>query len=201
MRELQPGIWTWASFSEKFQYEFNGYLVVSGSEAVAIDPVPLSEEDLRAAAERGVRTIVLTNRNHYRDAARLREATGAQVRVHAADAAFVRDKGVPVDGALVDGQTVGPFTVIAAPGKSPGEVALHWPERRLLLVGDACVGPRPGELGLLPAAVIDDAARLRESLRALAHLDVDVLLLADGHSILGGARAALEKLVASFPAG
>jgi hypothetical protein len=25
-------------------------------------------------------------------------------------------------------------------GKSPGEIALHWPERKILLVGDALVG-------------------------------------------------------------
>jgi glyoxylase-like metal-dependent hydrolase (beta-lactamase superfamily II) len=121
------------------------------------------------------------------------------VAVHPADAAFVRDKGVTVEDALTAGDTVGPFRVLAAAGKSPGEVVLHWPERRLLVIGDACVGPKPGVLGLLPAAVIDDPAGLRASLRRLAdEVDADTLLLGDGHAILAGGREALRTLAASF---
>ena len=59
------------------------------------------------------------------------------------------------------------LTVVAAPGKSPGEVALHWPERRLIVVGDACVGNPPGELSLLP--VVREAG-------------ADVRVVADGTS-------------------
>ena len=89
---------------------------------------------------------------------------------------------------------------LAAAGKSPGEVALHWPARKLLIVGDACVGPKPGELGLLPAAAIDDLPALKKSLEQLLTVDFDALLLADGHSILTGGKAALAKLVATFHA-
>ena len=198
MREILPGVVTWPWFSERFMYDFNGYFVRHASGNLAVDPVELPDDVLEALAREGVQRILLTNRNHFRDAARLAQTTRAQVLVHAADAAFVRQKGVAVDGELTAGARVGPFTVVGAPGKSPGEVALHWPERRLLLVGDACVGPQPGVLGLLPDAVIDDKGQLQESLRALATLDVDTLLLADGHPILSGGRAALERLVASF---
>jgi hypothetical protein len=34
--------------------------------------------------------------------------------------------------------------VVSVPGKSSGEIALHWPERKILLVGDAVVGDPPG---------------------------------------------------------
>jgi glyoxylase-like metal-dependent hydrolase (beta-lactamase superfamily II) len=78
-------------------------------------------------------------------------------------------------------------------------VALHWPERRLLLVGDACVGKPPGSCALLPDAVIDDKARLLTSLGALAELDFDALLLADGAPILAGGRAALLRLLEGPP--
>jgi glyoxylase-like metal-dependent hydrolase (beta-lactamase superfamily II) len=77
-------------------------------------------------------------------------------------------------------------------------VALHWPERRLLLVGDACVGRAPGVLGLLPTAVIDDLPRLHASLRRLAALDLEALLVGDGHSILTGASAALRALAGAL---
>jgi hypothetical protein len=34
------------------------------------------------------------------------------------------------------------------PGKSPAEIALHWPEREILLVEDAVVGDPPGRCKL-----------------------------------------------------
>jgi glyoxylase-like metal-dependent hydrolase (beta-lactamase superfamily II) len=198
MREIVDGILHWTWFSERHGYDFNGYFVRDGR--VAIDPVELSDETLGELAEEGVATIVLTNRNHFRDAAKLRARTGARVLVHADDAPFVRGKGVEVDGAIADGDRVGPFEVIGVPGKSPGEVALSWPARRLLVVGDACVGAPPGALRLLPPAVVDDMGRLKESLRALAGRlpDLEVLLVGDGAPILSSANAALRALVATF---
>jgi glyoxylase-like metal-dependent hydrolase (beta-lactamase superfamily II) len=199
MRELVPGILTWPSFSARFGYDFNGFLVRRADGNLVIDPVEPTDDDLATLVREGVARIVLTNRNHYRDAARVAAATGARVAVHPADADFVREKGVTVHDALAHGDRVGPFVVVPAAGKSPGEVALHWAEKRLLLVGDACVGTPPGGLSLLPPAVIDDAAELRRSLgRIAAELDFDTLLVADGESILRGARAALQRLVATF---
>jgi glyoxylase-like metal-dependent hydrolase (beta-lactamase superfamily II) len=195
MHEIVDGIETWAWFSERHGYDFNGHYLRAAR--LAIDPVELTAEDLQGLITAGVDTIALTNRNHFRDAARLAAATGARVLVHPADAAFVTGKGVRVDGGLLPGERVGPFEILDASGKSPGEVALHWPERRLLLVGDICVGKPPGALALLPAAVMDDPAALRVSLARLATLDVDTLLVGDGASILSGAKAALAALVVS----
>jgi glyoxylase-like metal-dependent hydrolase (beta-lactamase superfamily II) len=199
MREIVPGILTWPAFSERFGYDFNGFAVPRADGAIVVDPVESSDGDLAAIVAAGVTRIVLTNRNHYRAAARVRQATGARVAVHPADAGFVRDKGVPVDDALAPGDRVGPFVVVAAAGKSPGEIALHWPDKRILLVGDACVGTPPGGLSLLPPAVIDAPDELRRSLgRIAAELDFDTLLCADGESLLRGGRAALQRLVATF---
>jgi glyoxylase-like metal-dependent hydrolase (beta-lactamase superfamily II) len=104
-----------------------------------------------------------------------------------------------VDDALAVGERVGPFTIVDAAGKSPGEVALHWPDRRLLVIGDACVGNPAGALSLLPAGVMDAPDELRRSLRRIAaEVDFDTLLLADGLPILAGGRAALARLVATF---
>ena len=199
MREIVPGILTWPAYSPRFGYDLNGFFVRRPDGNLVIDPVEPSADELAALAREGVARIVLTNRNHYRDAARVRERTGARVAVHPADAAFVREKGVVVDDALAHFDRGGPFVVVPAGGKSPGEIALHWPEKRILVVGDACVGTPPGGLSLLPPAVIDDPDELRQSLRRIAaELDFDVLLVADGESILRGGRAALQRLVATF---
>lgn len=196
LSQIVPDVFTWPWFSERQGYDFNGHLVRNPGGNLCIDPVEMTDAILDELDALGVRRILLTNRNHYRAAQRLRERTGARVAVHPADAAFVTEKGVTVDDTLAHGQQVGPFTVLDASGKSPGEVALHWPARRLLLVGDICVGNPAGACALLPEKVMDDPAALRASLRRLAALDVDTLLVGDGASLLHGGRAALEALLA-----
>lgn len=198
MDEIVPGIFAWDWLSPRFGYHFHGFFVPHPTGNLAIDPVEMPDLVCDELSQHGISRIVLTNRNHFRDAARLRARTGARVAVHPADAGFVREKGVAVDDALEPGQKLGPFEVLAVPGKSPGEVALCWPERRLLLVGDACVGPKPGVLGLLPDQVIDDRPQLEKSLAELLRRDFDTLLLADGYHLLAGGHAALERLVGSW---
>lgn len=204
MREILDGIHMWSRLAQPQNYDFNGFLVEHGEGNLVVDPVDPAEgaDDLERVAAAGVARIVLTNRNHARAAARLREATGATVAIHPADAAHARDQGTPIDAALAVGQQVGPFRVVDASGKSPGEVALHWPGRRLLLVGDVVIGDPPGQLRLLPEEKLDDPAALRASVRRLHdELDFDVLLTGDGEPLLSDARSRLAELVATFPAG
>ena len=198
MKEIVPGIFTWPWFSERHGYDFNGYLIRLPGGNLAVDPVEMSDEVLEELVREGVRRIVLTNRNHYRAAGKLKARTGASVAVHPADAEFVRRNSVAVDEELSQDQTIGPLTVVDAHGKSPGEIALHWPERKLLLVGDACVGKTPGALSLLPPKVIDDLAALQESIRRLAKLEVDAVLVGDGTCVLRGGSAALRALAETF---
>jgi glyoxylase-like metal-dependent hydrolase (beta-lactamase superfamily II) len=69
----------------------------------------------------------------------------------------------------------------------------------LLFVGDAVVGNPPGSCGLLREKVMDDPARLRNSVRGLLDLDFDALLFGDGAPILQDAKARLAELVKTFP--
>jgi glyoxylase-like metal-dependent hydrolase (beta-lactamase superfamily II) len=199
MNEIVPDIFTWAWFSEPHGYNFNGYLVRHAEGNLCIDPVPPSDESLADIAGMGVARILLTNRNHSRAANVVRARTGARTRIHPDDAAHARSQGAEIDGPLNVGETVRPFTIVAIPGKSPGEVAFHWPERKLLIVGDAVIGNPPGHCGLLREKVMDDPARLRQSVRQLLGLDFDVLLFGDVASILHDAKLRLEELVATFP--
>ena len=146
-----------------------------------------------------VARILITNRNHSRAANKVRARTGSRTVIHAADAPHARTEGAELDDELKPGDKVGPFVVVGAPGKSPGEVVLHWPERKILLVGDAVVGDPPGRCKLLPDKVVDDPARLRESVRGLLALDFDTLLVGDGEPILHLAKERLRDLVEKFP--
>ncbi len=197
MREIVAGIWTWPWFSAPHGYAFNGHLVLWPEGNVCIDPVDGGPGVLDGLAERGVAVIAVTNRNHVRMANVVRERTGARTLVHPDDAGYAREQGAVVDGALAPGARLGPFVVVAVPGKSPGEVALHWPERRILLVGDAIIGNPPGQCAFLRDKVMDDPPRLRASVRALLALDFDTLLVGDGASIVGGAKEQVARLVAA----
>jgi glyoxylase-like metal-dependent hydrolase (beta-lactamase superfamily II) len=198
MREILSGIYTWPCFSEPHGYNFNGHLVCLPTGNLCFDPVEPTAADLEEIARLGVSRIILTNRNHSRAANRVRVRTGAQTAIHPADAPHARKEGAELDDNLALGEKVGPFVVVGVPGKSPGEVALHWPERRILIVGDCVIGNPPGRCGLLPDKVLDDPPRLRESVRGLLALDFDTLLVGDGETILQHARERLQELVDSF---
>ncbi len=200
MREVLPDIFSWAWFSEPHGYDFHGTLVLHEQGNLCIDPVEAGEEVLDRLAKEGVSRILITNRNHVRAADRVGKRTGARVAIHPADADHAREQGMRIDAPLETGQRAGPFEIVAVPGKSPGEIALHDPSRRLLIVGDALIGNPPGELSLLRDRVLDDPALLRQSVRRLLDLDFDTLLVGDGVPILEGARERLSTLVASFPA-
>ncbi len=194
-----PDVFIWSWFSEPHGYDFHGTLLLSAAGNLCVDPVDPSEEVLDRLAEEGVAQILITNRNHTRAANRVRERTGARVAIHAADAAYAREQGTVIDAELGVGESAGPFNVLGVPGKSPGEIALHDPVRRLLVVGDAVIGNPPGRLSLLRERVMDDPARLRASVRSLLELDFDTLMVGDGVSIREGGRERLRELVASFP--
>lgn len=200
LREIVPGVLTWSWFSARHGYDFHGLLVRHADGNLCIDPVEPGERTLTAIEHEGVARVLLTNRNHVRAAEQVRQRTGAPIAVHPADADYAREQGATVSENLHAGERRGPFVVVPVPGKSPGEVAFHWPERQLLVVGDAFIGNPPGRLSLLPDRVMDDPERLRESIRTLASLDLAAILVGDGVPILEDAGARLRELVASFAA-
>src|SRR4029077_8298215 len=198
MQEILTGIFTWPWFSEPHGYTFNGHFILHPGGNLCIDPVEPTATDLEEMTRLGVSKILLTNRNHSRAANQIRVRTGARIAIHPADAPHARKEGAELDDELSLGDKIGPLVVVGAPGKSPGEVVLHWPDRKILIVGDAVVGDPPGRCKLLPEKVIDDPPRLRESVRALLALDFDTLLPGDGAPILQSANERLRELVDSF---
>ena len=199
MHEILNGIYTWPWFSAPHGYNFNGHLILHPGGNLCIDPVEPSDEDLEELARHGVTRILLSNRNHSRAANKVKARAGARTAIHPADAPHARSQGAELDDEITVRQKVGPLISVGVPGKSAGEVAFHWPERRILIVGDAVIGNPPGRCGLLPDKVMDDPRRLRESVRELLSLDFDTLLVGDGESILENAKDRLQELVKTFP--
>jgi glyoxylase-like metal-dependent hydrolase (beta-lactamase superfamily II) len=199
MKEIASDIFAWTWFSEPHGYNFNGHLIRDRTGNLCIDPVQPGDDDLAEIGKVGAARILLTNRNHSRAANTIRSRTGARTLIHPADAGHARNQGAEIDGDLAAGEKIGPLTIVAVPGKSPGEVALYWAERGILIVGDAVIGNPPGRCGLLREKVMDDPAQLRRSVAKLLDLDFDTLLFGDGASILHDAKPRLQELVASFP--
>jgi glyoxylase-like metal-dependent hydrolase (beta-lactamase superfamily II) len=180
-------------------YDFNGYFINHASGNLVIDPVEPSSDDLETMADQGVKHILITNRNHSRAANLVRKETDALTAIHPSDADHARSEGCLIDEAFSVGETIGPLMAVPADGKSPGEVAVYWPDRGVLFLGDAAIGNPPGRCSLLPEDKLDNPQRLHASLRALLDVEFDVLLFSDGAPILSDAKARLEELVASFP--
>ncbi len=130
MREVLTDIFTWPWFSEPHGYNFNGHFIKHADGNLCIDPVEPSDDDLAELARQGVARILITNRNHSRAANKIRARTGARTAIHPADAPHARSEGTELDDEMRVGEKVGPFVVVGAPGKSLGEVVLHWPERK-----------------------------------------------------------------------
>ena len=154
MHEIITDVYTWAWFSEPHGYNFNGYLVRHGDGNLCIDPVQPSDETLVEITRRGSRRFCLTNRNHFarrqcdplahRSQGRLstpptRHIPGPRARRSMLSWRLARKRAV-------DGHR--------GPGEVTGEVALHWPERKPLVVGDVVTGNPPGSCGLLREKVM-----------------------------------------------
>jgi glyoxylase-like metal-dependent hydrolase (beta-lactamase superfamily II) len=199
METILGDVLTWSWFSEPHGYNFNSLLILNPDGNLCIDPVEPNDEVLSELVRMGVSRILLTNRNHVRAANRVRECTGARSCIHPDDAAYARAQGALLDGELHAGERIDVLEVIGVSGKSPGEVAFLWPERKCLIVGDAVVGDPRGHLRLLRESVMDDPPRLRRSVQQLLALDFDTILVGDGVSVIGEAKQRLRELVDSFP--
>ncbi len=140
--------------------------------------------------------IIVTNRDHVREAAACQADFRCQLQVPDADASQMDLKPSKTfkDGELLPG---GIWVVHLQDQKSPGESALFLQQGKgVLIVGDALIGKPPGALSLLPAEKYSDAGKAKAGLRRLLKYQFDAILVGDGVSILTGAKAVVEQAVA-----
>ncbi len=192
MKQVFPDMYCWSVFNEDRQIDFNGHLWVREEGNVLFDPVPMIESDL-AQLDRlgGAAWIVVTNRDHEREAGAFRERTGARVIAHEADAAAL---AASVDRPVREEEILpGLQAVHLEHGKSQGEIALYWPEREVILAGDLVVGAPVGRLSLLADEKLADSPAAALECRKLLALDFDAMLVGDGHSLVTGAREQLLR--------
>ncbi|MGG2465440.1 MBL fold metallo-hydrolase [Streptomyces sp. RGM 3693] len=94
------------------------------------------------------------------------------------------------DGDVLDGW-LEPVRVLHVPGHTPGAIALHLPESRLLFPGDAIATDPAGVRALLGPFNVDRARALASFRRLAALDDVDTVCVPHGVPIRSDARAVL----------
>jgi glyoxylase-like metal-dependent hydrolase (beta-lactamase superfamily II) len=196
MKPLFPGIWQWSWFSEEKQLDFNGLYLGIGEHHILIDPPPMDESD-RQAIKRGggIDYIIVTNRDHEREAARYQAEFGCQLYLPQIDAPVMTLAPTKTfgDGELLPG---GVWVIHLKDQKSPGESALFIQQGKgILIVGDALVGASPGGLRMLAPEKYADYAKAKDALKRLLKYNFDAILVGDGVNIMTGAKSAVERVL------
>lgn len=187
-----PGVWLWSAWQPERSLSFNSFFVAHPDGNLAIDPLPLSPADAAEIDTRGgLAWIVVTNRDHERDARALAARFGAKIAASAPDVALLTG---PVDRALAHGDLIGGARVIGLHGfKTPGECALFFPELETVVLGDALWGAPAGSLRLMPDDKLSDPKAAALSLRAVAAMRPKHLLVGDGACVFWCATAEMWK--------
>ena len=204
MREILPGIFTWGSTYADRPWDLNGYAITLDECTVLVDP-PAPEEDDWPSFDllKPIAKIVLTNRDHVRDAELHRTRFGAHLIAGADEVAQLAP--VAINETVREGDLIADaLRVIHLPGKSAGEIGLYFDPAQhavsrqmsgILLLGDAIIGNPPGALSLIPEPKLDDSSKLKRSLRKLLEYEFDVLLLCDGQPLLSGGKLKVAEFL------
>ena len=197
MREIAPGVWHWKARHEHIGAEVSSYYLEA--ERVLLDPM-VPSAGLGWFAERGApQHVVLTNRHHDRHSWLFQEEYGCVVHC-IRNGLYELDGRGAVEAFDFGDELPGGITVHEVDAICPDETALQVPSHRALACADGVVGMRGG-LTFVPERYMDDPASTKQGLRdaydRLLDLDFDVLLVAHGEPLVGGAKDALRKFASA----
>jgi hypothetical protein len=196
MKQLLPGMWQWSWFSEEKQLDFNGLFLTIGEHIILVDPPPMTVEARSLIRRTGpVDYIIVTNRDHVREAAACQTEFACRLYIPEPDAPQMDLKPTNTykDGELLPG---GIWVIQLTGQKSPGESALFIQQGKgALIVGDGLIGKPAGSVSVLPAEKYADVTKAKEGLRRLLKYEFDSLLVGDGTSILTGGKLAVMRLL------
>jgi len=197
MKEVLPGVFTWAWPSPEKKLDFNGWYLKAADGHAIVDPPPCEESVFAAIEEMGeLKAILLTNKDHTRRAEEFAERLRVPILIHSADAPLV-SSSVRIGGLFRHGDELpgGLEAVRVADAKSPGECAFLLRRANAIIIGDALIGNPAGQLTMLPPAKFPDFDKAREGVRAILKLPFDGVLVGDGTPIPRGGRKALEEFL------
>jgi len=103
-----------------------------------------------------------------------------------------------VDRPVHDGDLIGPVTALHTPGHSPGHLSFYWPDRSLLIAGDA-VATWPALAPGWPAFNLN-ITKCRSSLHRMADLGAEIVAVGHGEAIPEDGSRLVRALVGQLQA-
>jgi glyoxylase-like metal-dependent hydrolase (beta-lactamase superfamily II) len=212
VEELKPGLWRWTAdhpeWSEEeggeegWQPEVSSFAVHEPDELVLVDPLVPDDEAERFwraldddVGRHGTPAVVLTVFWHTRSAqAILDRYEGAEVWAPAAAEDRARER-VPVMHLYGDGDRL-PAGIEGKTTEHRAEALLWLAKHHALIAGDILLGTAGGGVRVCPDSWLRPGVTgemVREGLRPLLDLPVELILLAHGTPITEGAHAALAE--------
>lgn len=197
MHEIAPGLWHWTALHDHIDKEVSSYYVAR--DRVLIDPMTPAEGFEWFGAHGAPACILLTNRHHDRDSWLLQEKFGCTVHCVRSGLGELEGRGA-VEAFDFGDELPGGLVAHKVDAICPDETAFYLPAHRALACADGVVRWRgQDELAFVPDYLMDDPegtkAGLRAAYRGLLELDFDLLLLAHGDPILGGAKETLAAFL------
>jgi len=189
---ISPYLLTWHAFDPAAKTELFSTAVITDDGTILIDPISLTEVAEQEMNECGpIASIILTNVNHVRAAARFHQRYAAPIW-----AAVELNKEVPHMQAINDAVAIHNLRVIALDGAAGGEVGLY--DRRdggTVIVGDALINFDPYGFAILPRKYCVNQKVMIRHLRHLLDLEFQRLLFAHGTPVTMRARERLQSLL------
>lgn len=200
MKQLhRPDLYSWSSFDEARDIDFHSVVWVRPGGNVVIDPLPMSAHDRKHLRKLGgAAVVVVTNSDHERIA----QALAIEEDCELVGPAGEVELQFAADRVLADGDEVVPGLVALAleGSKTPGELALLL-EGTTLITGDLVRSHAGGRLDLLPDPKLADKSAAVASVRRLAGLGVEAVLVGDGWPVFRDGTRALQELLARLQSG
>ncbi len=209
--ELLPGVHVIETYANcALLIEDRVILVDTGAEDAAKDILDYVDTIRKKPTDISTIIITHTHPDHVGGLAVMKEKTGAKVASHRIEAEFIssrkpypgppgpqRHKPVDVDVLLEDGQKFEGVLVIHTPGHTLGSISLLDEGRRLLIAGDA-MQTEGGGIGAMSDAYNIDPAMHRQSMRRLAKLDFEAVIVGHGQALKSGSSKMLREAVAGL---
>ncbi|MBI4020297.1 MAG: hypothetical protein HY367_03110 [Candidatus Aenigmarchaeota archaeon] len=190
LKEILPGIFTWEHYVVSKGILINGFYLKK--EQVFLDPPKMDPYELLEIGRLGApKDIIITNRDHARDAEHYRSYFKTRPRIWINEAEK-EAAAIQIDKTFRHKEKLpgNIFAMQVENNKATGETALWLEKHKALVFGDALIGAPPGELNLLPR--LQPSKEAREGVRPLLGLDFSHVLVAHGAHIIGDGRKVIE---------